>query len=301
MTRNPMFAALIGIAATIISACSSSLTNPPEFPSVSQHQSHAVSGVRSDGIATIEKELGAASAFNFSVLGLGSPTNVSITGPSAVLGLHDVGVAGTSTFSMSDGVITRHLVITSTDTVQTSGPAKIEEGIVVNNSRLAAATAAAIGASNYYAGFPASSGTPNDINISNPSGDLTIDAVHPTTVIDLQDLILNGGSTVTLRSPSAGYQFIVNITGRLVIQGGSSVLVSGIDPPQVLFNVIGTGQAVAMGGGTQHGVPTSKLMGVLLATERDIALSPGLVQPEVIGGGQQITITSGGQVIDHDR
>ena len=235
------------------------------------------------------------------MLGLGSPTNVSITGPSRVIGFHDVGVAGASQFSMSDGVIQRHLVLTTQDTTNISGPATILGGTVIDNALLASAVTDAVHASSVFAGLSATTGTPTNINISNPSGDVTINGASFTTVIDLNDLILNGGSTLTLSAPKPGWQFIINISGTLAVQGGSKVLVAGATtPPHVVFNVVGPGQDVAMGGGTHNGLPTSLLDGIVLATQRNIALSPGWVRPEVIGGGKQLVITSGGLVENHD-
>lgn len=248
----------------------------------------------------IEKELGAAGPEFWAVLGLGSPTDVSITGPSSVRGAHNVGVAGASKFSMSDGFISQQLVIGSATTTNISGPAVVKGGIVVNDGALNAAVAAADAATTFFAGLPASPGTPTNINITNPSGDVTIMATTRTTVIDLQDLILNGGSTLTLAAPNQTWQFIINVSGTVAIQGGSKVLTQGIDPPHVILNVVGPGHDVALGGGTQNGHPNSWVYAIILATQRNIALSPGLVRPEVIGGGQQITITSGGEVFDHD-
>jgi hypothetical protein len=262
--------------------------------------SHSLSPDMTGGIPVIEKELGAASPANWDVLGLGSPTNVSITGPSSVVGNGNVGVAGASKFSMSDGYVANEVILSSPATTNISGPADIAGGVHVDDSLLSAAVTAADNASSYYGGLAATAGTPTEINITNPSGNTTITATRRTTVVNLTDLILNGGSTVTLSSPNPNWQFIINITGKLALQGGSSVVVSGIAAPHVLFNVLGTGQDVAMGGGTKNGVPNSMLYGIILATQRNIDLSPGFVRPEVIGGGSQITITSGGKVLNHD-
>jgi hypothetical protein len=281
--------------------CSSGNFGPSTIPTQGQPSQGGAAGVGPLGIQSIEKELGNASAFHFAVLGLGSPTNVSITGPSKILGLHDVGVAGASKFSMSDGVIQQRLVLSSLATTNISGPSQIQGGIVVDDSLLSSAVTDANNASNLFAGLPASPGTPTNINISNPSGNVTINATGYTTVVNLKDLVLNGGSTVTLSAPKPAWQFVVNVTGNFAIQGSSRVVTAGIAPPHVVFNVLGSGSAVAMGGGTHNGVPNSQVSGVILALQRNIALSPGLVRPEVIGGGSQITITSGGIVLNQDR
>jgi len=246
-------------------------------------------------------KLADAAPENFAVLGLGSPTNISITGPSRVFGkIANVGVAGASKFSMSDGYVGGQVILSSAASTNITGPSIVKGGTVINDALLTSAVACADQASQFYAGLPATSGTPSVINISNPSGDITIAASAHVTVVDLTDLVLNGGSTVTLTA-SQPAKFVINDTGRFVLQGGSRIVVAGaLLPVDVLFNVVGTGQDVAMGGGTHNGVPTSQAYGILLALQRNISLSPGLVRPEVIGGGAQIDITSGGQVIDRD-
>jgi len=293
----------VSLLAFSLVGCSSGIGQAPISTS---GQSNAVAPAFHSGsplvaVKDIETELAAAGPRYWAVLGLGSPTNVSITGPSAILGYHNVGVAGASQFSMSDGFVSKQVVISSSATTNVSGPSVIKGGIVVDDSALSAAVTAAQSASGYFAGLSGSPGTPTDINITNPSGNMTVIATSHTTVVNLNDLILNGGSTLTFQASSPLWQFIVNVSGRFVIQGGSRIVASGVAPPRILYNIVGTGQDVAMGGGTQNGVPNSRVDGIVLATQRNIALSPGFVRPEIIGGGQQITITSGGQVADHDN
>lgn len=246
-------------------------------------------------------KLADAAPENFAVLGLGSPTNISITGPSRIFGtVANVGVAGSSQFNMSDGFVRGKLILSSSASYQITGPSIVKGGIVTNDALLTSAVACADQASQYYGGLPATPGTPNVINISNPNGNITISGNAALTVVNVTDLILNGGSTVTLTSNRSA-RFVINDTGRFVLQGASRIVVAGtVIPSNVLFNVVGPGQDVAMGGGTKNNVPTSQAYGILLAPDRNISLSPGFVRPEVIGGGAQINITSGGQVKDLD-
>lgn len=296
-------AASLMLAASILlsTACSHGAIPVPASGNAQSGKAASSGQMPHGSDASVESELGMAGPDNFEVLGLGSPTNISITGPSSVRGNHpNVGVAGASQFSMSDGVVQGQVILSSQATTNISGPSKIKGGVVVNDPLLNSAVPAALTASQFFESLPATSGTPTNVNISNPSGNLTITGTQHTTVVDLADLILNGGSTLTLFSPKPTWQFVINITGRLTIQGGSRVVTQGLNPPHVVFNVLGAGQDVAMGGGTQNGIPTSQLDGILLVPQRNIALSPGLVRPEVIGGGSQITITSGGEVLNHD-
>jgi hypothetical protein len=299
--KNSWLAVLASVAVLGAGCSSASMHASVPGPAQGTTNNAALSTDITSSIPAIETELGDASPGQWEVLGLGSPTNVSITGPSRVTGYHNVGVAGASTFSMSDGYVQGEVILSSAATTNISGPADIAGGVHVDDALLTAAVSDAKTASSYFGGLAATTGTPTEINITNPSGNITITATQRTTVVNLVDLVLNGGSTVTLSSPNPNWQFVINITGKLVLQGGSTVVDSGLPAPHVLFNVLGTGQDVAMGGGTKNGMPTSQLYGVVLATQRNIDLSPGFVRPEIIGGGSQITITSGGRVLNHDN
>ena len=114
------------------------------------------------------------------------------------------------------------------------------------------------------------------------------------TVVCVRDVVLNG-RTVTL-SGVAGDSFIINVTGKFVLNGGSRIVVSGIQPKDVLYNIIGSGEQVAFtGGGRGTGCCKSSVDGTLIALHRNIAFSPGLVNGELIGG-QNISIVSGSSV-----
>jgi len=106
-------------------------------------------------------------------------------------------------------------------------------------------------------------------------------------VLCVGDVILNGGRVVTL-SGGASDTFVVNVTGRFVLTGGSKIVASGPPPSAVLYNIVGTGPAVALSG-------MASIDGTILAVERDIALTPAIVNGEVIGG-QKMSITSNASV-----
>ncbi len=90
------------------------------------------------------------------------------------------------------------------------------------------------------------------------------------------DVILNGGRVVAL-SGGAGDGFVVNVTGRFVLTGGSTIVASGVPPSTVLYNIIGTGSAVALNG-------RASIDGTIPAVERDIALTPPLSTARSSGG-----------------
>jgi hypothetical protein len=199
---------------------------------------------------------------------------------------------------MSDGSVAGELILSSTATTNISGPAQIFGGTVTDDALLTGAVTCAKQRSTLYAGKPASPGTPTVINISNPSGNVTINGDSGLTVVNLTDLVLNGGATLTLVAKDTTTKFLINDTGRFVIQGGSHIvaLKLGSNNYRVLYNILGPGQDVAMGGGLHNQMPNSTVGGIILAPDRNIDLSPGFVAPEIIGGGKQISITSGGIV-----
>jgi len=106
-------------------------------------------------------------------------------------------------------------------------------------------------------------------------------------VLCVGDVILHGSRVVTL-SGGASDTFIVNVTGRFALTGASKIVASGVPPSAVLYNIIGNGPAVALSG-------TASIDGTMLAVERDIALTPAIVNGEVIGG-QNMSITSNASV-----
>jgi choice-of-anchor A domain-containing protein len=252
--------------------------------------------------------LGDAAERNFAVLGLGSPTNISITGPSSVTirsgttTLANVGVSDASKFSMSDGTIDGEVILSTSATTNVSGPSDIKGGLITDDSLVTSAVSCAKARSTYYAGLAASPSTPTSINITNPSGNVTIDGTSGTNVINLTGLVLNGGTTLTLVAKDDSKIFVINDTGPFTLTGGSHIVAQNFPDNDfdVLYNVVGSGQDVQLNGGTSNGMPNSTIEGVLLAPDRNIDLSPGFVAGEVIGGGQQITITSGGVVQHYD-
>jgi hypothetical protein len=106
-------------------------------------------------------------------------------------------------------------------------------------------------------------------------------------VLCVGDVILNGGRVVTL-SGGPGDTFVVNVTDRFALTGGSRIVASGVTPSAILYNVIGDGPAVALNG-------RANVDGTILAPERDIAVTPSLITGEVIGG-QEISITGNASV-----
>jgi choice-of-anchor A domain-containing protein len=246
--------------------------------------------------------LGQAGPQNFAVLSLGSPTDVSITGPSSEGGgVANVGVPAGGGFSMSDGSVGGAVYLNTAAKANVSGPSVISGGIVQNaatDAQLAQAVQDAKAASAFWGAQPATISSPTSINLG--GGSMTINGGPGTNVLNLSMLVLNGSATVTLNAP-AGSLFIINVTGKFALSGTSHVFATGgISQFCVLYNILGAGEQVAFSGGLGSGnIPRTSIDGILLAPQRDIALSPGLVNGEIIGGGKQINITSGGEIRDN--
>ena len=120
---------------------------------------------------------------------------------------------------------------------------------------------------------------------SNTGG--TINSTGPVTVVCVKDINLGGGKTLTL-SGSASDIFVVNITGSISMGGGNRIRASGLPPSNVLYNVIGAGQNIVIGG-------ASVVDGALLTIGRNLDLSAGFVNGSVTSKGN-INIGSGEQI-----
>jgi choice-of-anchor A domain-containing protein len=163
-------------------------------------------------------------------------------------------------------------------------------GGMVIHTNLSTEISAAIAASQNAGGLPCTQ------TITNIKTAMTITGVVGTNVICVTNVDLSGGKVVTLTGP-VGARFIINVTGKFSLSGGSQIRVAGsVQPKDVLYNILGTGEQVAFsGGGGGADCCQAVVDGTLIALKRKIALSPGLVNGQLIGG-QDISIVSGSSV-----
>jgi hypothetical protein len=113
------------------------------------------------------------------------------------------------------------------------------------------------------------------------------------------DNLVLGGKTVTLSDGgNGGASLVLNVLGKFVITGGGKVLVSGnLQPSDVLYNILGASSDVAFsGGGGGLTCCKAQVDGTLLALQRKIRLSPGLVHGGAVISEQDISIVSGSEV-----
>jgi hypothetical protein len=245
-------------------------------------------GIFTAGAATDTLPGGAinvGSADYFTVLAKGDAgfTDNTITGPSFVTG--NYGVGGQGTFTMSDGHLDGNVVMHSGGSPKLSGPAKINGSITNNDAQLNQALADAQMLSDAAA---LEAVTPAYASLTNVGGSMTITGgPNQKIVLSLQDFKLNGGATFTLQG-TATTSFIINVTKTFALTGNSQILLSGVPPQNVLFNILGKGSQVAFSG-------KSGMSGILLALNRKVDLSGGHVTGKVIA--DQVVITSGGSVV----
>ena len=137
--------------------------------------------------------------------------------------------------------------VSANGTIKISGPSAINGILNLDNSvgrsisghvlggivtpvDLAAAQALVISASNTLAGF-----TP-DYSLGNVTTGQTFNSTGPVTVIDMQSLSLGGSSSITLNGGPNDF-FILNVAGKVALNGSSIVGAGNIDPSHILINL----------------------------------------------------------------
>ena len=240
----------------------------------------------------VDAALGLGAAAGMSVLELGA-ASVSITGPAGGI-IGDVGIAPNGKLSISG-------------TEYITGTVSLGAGATINNSSAGSVNviqpvdlSAQINAA--YAAYANASNMPCSQTFSVLDGKTvtTIFGAAGVNVICVKDISLSG-KQITLTGPASA-KFIFNISGKLVLTGGGAgpqIRVdtsAGLQPSAVLYNLLGSGPDVAFSGGGGGVTCCAAIVdGTILAPYRKIALSPGLVNGEVISG-MNISIVSGSSV-----
>lgn len=109
-----------------------------------------------------------------------------------------------------------------------------------------------------------------------------------TVVLNLKNFILRDNSSFTLQG-TATTTFIINVRKKFSLSGNSQIQLAGLQWDQVLFNVVGTGRKVSLGG-------DSIFNGILMASNRTIQLKgESTVSGELIAN--RLKLRGGSQVI----
>ncbi len=216
---------------------------------------------------------------HFGVLGL-SGSKMDITNPQTQIG-GNVGLAGGAKQNFADGQIAGKLVVDPI--ADNSKGNNVQEQFGIVTAGLGTANAAAIDAANEIASMKPTQQF-NSIN-----GSQTICSAGGMNVISVDNVQLDGSSTLTLKGCSTDY-FFINVCGKFAMTGTSSIQLDGVDPSHVIFNITGSGQQVAFTG-------KSEAVGTFLAINRNVAVSGATVNGQIIGAlCQDIAITSGAKV-----
>jgi hypothetical protein len=227
----------------------------------------AVPGFATDGIYTkFGLDLGYAGRIGYMggttphwaiyVYGAGTSGNrfnaLDISGQSGVDG--NVALAGVfSTMTMSgSALINGDVYRQTTATISRSGSAMItgsENSSNSINSDLNGGVNSLKTVSNMAAGLTATAGSPTSINLG--GGHTAFYSNNPFAgkyVMNLSNFVMGGGSTLTLNG-AAGSAFVLNISGQFNIGGASKiVLMGGLTPSDVLFNVRGSNSTFTING-----------------------------------------------------
>jgi choice-of-anchor A domain-containing protein len=241
----------------------------------------------------VDPVFGLGGASGSSVFELG-PHSVSITGPPGGI-FGDISIAPLGKLSLTGSeFVTGTIFLGPGATFSDSSSGGV--GAVVHNVDLSAQIVAAYAANLANAALPCS----QSFTTLDGKSVKTITGTHGVNVICVKDIVLSG--TQILLTGPADAKFVINIRGKMAMTGGGlgpQIRVdasAGLTPSDVLYNFIGIGEDVQLnGGGGGVNCCAAIIDGTLLAPFRKIALSPGLVNGEVISG-LDISIVSGSSV-----
>ena len=266
---------------------------------------------------------------NFSILTLGSPTTLRISGPSNVVGI--IGIASHGQYVESGPSAVTGSVLLG-DHVVPHVSSRTKPAIFTNQDPFLNPLVSQVLDPVTGLGAAAAQLKPD---ISVPGGELSgnlticdqnylgVGGLHcdvvPTSSpngpnchdVDLTGVELKPGAKVTIYSQSTSASFTINDSGPFAIGRGSQIALGGVlSQEDVLFNVTGKGRPVTITGANATDVANdcdfanastnSQIEGIFFAPQRTVILNPGLVCGEVIAGGLQMAIASGAAVVNNE-
>jgi hypothetical protein len=238
----------------------------------------------------ISATLGSAGSSNYSVLALSGATDIALNGPGTTVGNVGISSGGNLQLNSSNGnppvAIQGNVYLGNTATM--SHPGQVTGTVFTNQDvRLGQANTDARNASTAFAKLaPTMAISGGAINANT-----IIYGVPGVNVINVSGINLGNGQKLTLHGP-VGTQFIINDSGGFTLNSGRILLTGGLTPNDVVLNITGTGTLQTSGGLNN----ASLINGILLAPNASIAFAPGLVNGELIAGGQSIHLVSGASV-----
>ena len=253
----------------------------------------APSSVRADFISTT---LGSAGPADWAIL-TGPASVTALNGPGTTHG--NVGINNTASGALqlnsSNPFAIVGKVFLAGGSSSITHPSEVNGTVTPNSTLPGAAWANVAGASTTF-----KNATPvNQTFASGITGTTTINATGSVYVVDVNgDINLPQNDVLTIHG-SATTDVIIDVTGTLSLHGNQSLnpalaLSGGITSDHVVYNFVGSGSGLSTSGGLNQ---ESIIDGILLAPQRNVGFAPGEVDGELIAGGTNIQIVSGGSAI----
>jgi len=242
---------------------------------------------------TVVGDLGAAGPVNYAILVGPKTTDFALNGPGTTNG--NVGFDGSSQIQLNASnnapvpnvAINGNLYLTTSASVNNN--AQISGSVISNASSTATLNSgwsAAVTASATFAGLTANQ------TLSAINGPMTINATGAMNVIDIGSLNLGNGQTLTLNG-SASQQFVINDSGNFTLNSGLIIETGGLTADDVVFNLTSSGNNLSTSGGLNN---ESVINGIVLDVNGGVAMAPGLINGELIAGGQTVHLVSGASI-----
>ncbi|MCP3937059.1 MAG: hypothetical protein GY708_17020, partial [Actinomycetia bacterium] len=132
-----------------------------------------------------------------------------------------------------------------------------------------------------------------DINPTSSNPDFTITGNGAINVIEVDDIKLYGGETLTL-SGGPNDVFIINVDGKLDMKDDAAIVLDGVPASQVLWNFPADPQQCGhSGGGTDIKADSDAVLyGTILAPDTSVKWE-GTINGALIGGGKEIELEGG--------
>jgi hypothetical protein len=239
----------------------------------------------------IRATLATAGPNNYSVLTLNGATDIALNGPGTTIGNVGISTGGNLQLNSSNGnpsvAVQGNVYLGNTATI--NNPAQLTGTVFTNqNAKLNQANTDARNASTTFAALAPTLKVPGGaIN-----GNTTINGMAGVNVVNVSGINLGNGQKLTLNGP-AGSQFIINDSGGMQLNSGQVVLRGGLTANDMVLNFTSSGQQLQTSGGLHN---ESVINGILLAPRDSIGFAPGLINGELIAGGQSVHLVSGASV-----
>jgi choice-of-anchor A domain-containing protein len=235
----------------------------------------------------VTNTLATAGPDSFGLLALYHKSTVQLNGPGTVV-VGDVGIPHAPSILQLNSP-----PIAVQGNVYIGNGASIQNGSQVSgtiftkqNDKLSQAQTDAFNASNTFAALAATQSVPGG-QIANS---MTLTGVAGINVLDVSNILLSSGQTLTLGGP-AGAQWVINDAGGLLLSAASIVETGGVTTYDVVFNITGSSPVTTLGV-----LNNTVLNGVVLAPQSAVQLNGGSINGELIAGGSSIQLNAGASV-----